>query len=328
MSAFEPVQQALNLFFEQYAQHAEFFDAPVLVAYSGGLDSTVLLHALHARSIHVLAVHVNHHLQLAAEQWPAHCAAFCDHLGISFECIDAHVSDEGLGLEAQARIARYRAIYRHMQHRGVRALFCAHHQDDQHETVLLQLLRGSGLRGLVGMRDFGPVGVDRHLHPTFRMCRPLLACAKSDLEAYAQHHQLPFVVDPSNTDTHLRRNWIRHELLPQLRAYFPQTDHGLQRLSEHFQAHFHQVDQDLNAVHGGLFDQQNRLSLKVWRLLSTEQQLETLRAWLQGQGVRCGQSKLLELHRQLFTAKQGGVRQVSKGWRVHVVQSWANLQGD
>lgn len=300
----------------------------MLVAYSGGLDSTVLLHALRTRRVNIQAVHVNHHLQAEAQRWPAHCAAFCAHLGIPFECLDVHVDAEGMGQEAQARVVRYRAIYQHMQQHGIQALFCAHHQDDQHETVLLQMLRGSGLRGLAGMRDFGPVGVDRHLHPRLRMCRPLLTCAKSDLEAYAQHHQLPFVQDPSNTDTQLRRNWIRHELLPQMRAHFPQADHGLQRLAEHFQGYFTQVDQAVGEVHSGLFNQNNHLSIQAWRLLAIEQQLEVLRAWLQGQGVRCGKSKLLELHRQLLTAKQGGIRQVSQGWHVCVAQGWANLQGN
>jgi tRNA(Ile)-lysidine synthase len=328
VSAFESVQQALSLFFDRYATNPEISELPVLVAYSGGLDSTVLLHALHARQMNVQAVHVNHHLQAEAELWPAHCAAFCANLGVFFECLDVHVREEGMGLEAQARTARYRAIYPYMLRYGIQALFCGHHQDDQHETVLLQMLRGSGLRGLAGMRDFGLVGVDRHLHPTLRVCRPLLTCTKNDLEAYAKHHQLPFVQDPSNTDTQLRRNWIRHELLPQLRDYFPHTDHGLQRLTEHFQEYFTHVDQALSEAHPALLDQHNRLSIQAWRVMETPQQLEVLRAWLQGQGVRCGKNKLLELHRQLLTAKQGGVRQVSQGWRVYVAQGWANLQGD
>lgn len=319
------IEQALNLFFLQHGGHEVFKHAPVL-ALSGGLDSTVLLHALVLRGLEFTAVHVNHQLQQEAAQWPAHCQALCAAHGVPFHALTVQVNDNGLGLEAHARQARYRALFEWMLHAGSHAVLCAHHLDDQLETVLIQMLRGSGLRGLGGMRAFGPVGVDRHVYPNFRLCRPLLNCSKRDLHAYAKHHALHYINDPSNTDTTLRRNWIRLELLPQLRTHFPQADGGLLRLAEHFQTYHSEIDSTLNALLPRVCDATHALNLSDWRELPEHQRLEALKAWLAQQGIRPGQCKLLELQRQLLHANQGGVRQVAKGWRVKVQQGKATAE--
>src|SRR5688572_10529674 len=171
----------------------------------------------------VHAVHVNHQIQRKANDWESHCKSQAEHWGVPFTSLRVHVGHSSSGLEGEARVARYRAIFNWMEAHKYRVLLCAHHQDDQLETVLLQLLRGSGLRGVAGMRSVGPVGVDRHLHPELKLCRPLLGCSKASLLEYARLHQLRHIEDPSNEDTSLRRNWVRHSLLPSLEEHFPQS---------------------------------------------------------------------------------------------------------
>lgn len=312
-----PVQGALDRFFHHHAL-ADVFKHPLLVGFSGGLDSTVMLHALVARGLKVHALHVQHNLQAAAAQWPEHCRAVCATLGVPFDCMSVQVEEGTLGLEAQARIARYQAIFAWMQRHHAKALFCAHHKDDQLETVVLQMLRGSGLRGLAGMRDFGPVGVDRDRHPDFRICRPLLVCDKSELQAYAKRHALSVVEDPSNADLNLRRNWVRLKLLPELREHFPQADFGLLRLADHFKVFFDDEDRAYQALRPLICDSSNRLKLPVWHTLDESTRVHALKAWLLQHGIRCGHDKLLEMHRQLFETQRGGIRQVARDWQIKV----------
>ena len=295
-----------------------------VVGYSGGVDSTVLLHGLHAMQVPVHAVHVNHQIQAKANEWELHCKTQCASWAVPFTALRVNVEPGDLGLEGQARVVRYRAIFDWMTEHGHTVLLCAHHQDDQLETVLLQLLRGSGLRGVGGMRSMGPVGVDRHLHPEFVLGRPLLTCTKADLLSYAQQHQLDFIEDPSNDDTTLRRNWVRHELLPSLEEHFPQSPKALLQLAEHFQAHYSEQDSETETCATHVVSAKGALQLVPWRALEESAQLNTLRHWLLGQGVRCGKLKLLELARQLRINK-GGQREVTKGWQVKVSRQQATL---
>lgn len=294
-----------------------------MVAYSGGVDSTALLHGLSQLGVPLHAVHVNHNLQTVSGSWVQHCEVQCMQWGIPFTALNVTVTGNTDGLEGEARIARYRAIFQWMKTQGLDVLVCAHHQDDQLETVLLQLLRGSGLRGVAGMQRIGPVGVDRHLHPDLLLCRPLLNTTKRELLDYAQQHQLGFVNDPSNSNTHLRRNWVRAELLPQIEMHFPQGPKALLRLAEFFQAHYQSEDAESARLIDPLIDG-GALKLPEWRGLDAENRSACLRLWLLDQGVRCGRAKLLELERQLLINK-GGMRQVAQGWHVEVREKKAHL---
>lgn len=318
------MKQSLEAFLNDFKrQHP----APTcfVVGYSGGVDSTVLLHALQAMQVPVHALHVNHQIQANSNEWESHCKTQCVLWGVPFTALRVNVEPGDLGLEAQARVVRYRAMFDWMELHGHTVLLCAHHQDDQLETVLLQLLRGSGLRGVGGMRSVGPVGVDRHLHPEFVLGRPLLNCSKDDLLCYARQHQLACIEDPSNNDTTLRRNWVRHELLPSLEEHFPQSPKALLQLAEHFQAHYSEQDSDTETSVTQVVSAKGSLQLIAWRELEETAQLNVLRHWLLDQGVRCGKLKLLELARQLRINK-GGLRNVTKGWAVRVSRQQATLQ--
>ena len=200
------------------------------VAYSGGVDSHVLLHAL-VRLRDVLpcsdlhAVHINHGIHPDAEQWARHCELVCRDLGVSFETRNVKVQRQAThSLEATARDARYDA-FADLSHAND-MLLLAHHQDDQAETLLLQLLRGSGVKGLASMP----------MCTSFAqgwMARPLLGFARDALQQYAITHQLPWIEDPSNLDTAFDRNFLRHAVLPLLRQRWPALDATLARVARH-----------------------------------------------------------------------------------------------
>lgn len=195
-------------------------DAPLCVAYSGGLDSTVLLHALAARARsrgqRVRAWHIHHGLHPNADDWARHCQEICDRDGLELTVSRVSVAcDDGDGPEAAARRARHAAFEAGLGEGEVLAL--AHHRDDQAETLLLRLLRGSGPDGLAAMRPWRDCGHGR-------LWRPLLALPREALQAYAQAHGLRWIDDPSNQEHRYDRNFLRHRVLPLLRERWPQAD--------------------------------------------------------------------------------------------------------
>ncbi len=198
-----------------------------VVAFSGGLDSSVLLHALASSAgqhgVPVVAVHVDHGLQQDSEKWRTHCEATARAAGVEFHGERVVVDDAaGQGPEAAARAARYRALESVM--RSGDWLLSAHHQDDQAETLLLNLLRGSGPAGLAG------IGEIRSFAKGW-LARPMLSFARSDLQAYAETNGLAWIEDPSNADRRFDRNFLRHEILPSLESRWPEAAKRLQRSS-------------------------------------------------------------------------------------------------
>lgn len=326
-SAFCTIKQAVESFLETRPN-----PKPFALAYSGGADSTVLLHTCHELSsklgltFHV--VHVNHGLQQHADNWQDQCGQIALELGLPFQALQVSVDlQSGDGLEAAARNARYEAIATWMQSIGLTELWTAHHADDQLETVLLQLFRGSGFRGLTGMEPVSAWAVCTHKFPSLKIVRPLLEVKRSQIDQAVNECAFVHVTDPSNQDETLRRNWVRHTLLPQLQSQFPQIDASLHRLSGFFKNHFDAVDARVAAALPAVSNGQGQLDLIAFRVLGADLRLEVLRAWLQAQGVRCGSDKLIELNRQLDLEK-GGVRQVAKGWSLQVQQHKASLVTD
>jgi tRNA(Ile)-lysidine synthase len=193
-------------------------DARVLVGYSGGLDSAVLLHLL-ARRLplqRLRALHVHHGLHPEADAWARHCEDMCAQLGIVFDMVRVEVArDAGDGLEAAARHARHAAFAAALEEGEVLAL--AHHRDDQAETFLLRALRASGVEGLAAMRAWRP-------YAKGFLWRPLLAQPRAAVLAWAQAEQLRWIDDTSNADTDLDRNFLRHRVLPVLRERWPHAE--------------------------------------------------------------------------------------------------------
>lgn len=199
--------------------------ATVWAGFSGGLDSTVLLHLLKQAGLPLKALHVNHQLQAVASRWVEHCREVCAQLGVPVYVMDVKIdAADPAGPEAAARAARYSA-FRSLMKPGD-CVATAHHQDDQAETVLLRLLRGSGVNGLAAMRrvsDFPP-GI---------LWRPLLRYSRAELRHYAETHKLPWVEDPHNLDPRFSRTFLRHDIFPRLQQRWPQAVELLARTAEH-----------------------------------------------------------------------------------------------
>ncbi|BCX66485.1 tRNA lysidine(34) synthetase TilS [Pseudomonas izuensis] len=198
------------------------------IAFSGGLDSTVLLHLLahlaKAQSLPALrAIHVHHGLQAVADAWPEHCRAMCEALGVPLQVVRVQVQP-GASLERAARDARYAALSEVT--RANEVLLTAQHLDDQAETLLFRLLRGAGVRGLSGMPRQRPLGEGYLL-------RPLLDATRAELEAYAAEHQLSWIEDPSNQDRQFSRNYLRHQVFPVLTSRWPQAMATMARSAAH-----------------------------------------------------------------------------------------------
>lgn len=197
--------------------------ARLLVGFSGGLDSTVLLHALAAaraaQGWQLHCAHVHHGLSPNADDWATHCAAQAAGLGVPFALHRVDVDrDSPEGPESAARNARYAALATEASTVGADALLTAHHADDQAETMLHNLVRGAGLLGLAGMPEWRPASAGRPAQ-----LRPLLGLSRQALESCAQMHGLSWIVDESNADLRYARNYVRRMVMPGLSVRWPRA---------------------------------------------------------------------------------------------------------
>lgn len=276
------------------------------VATSGGLDSTVLLHLAGrhaaAHGWRLFSFHIHHGLSPNADAWAEHCRALAQACGAVFDARWVDVAaDDGRGIEEAARVARYAALGDMCRAHGVPLLLTAHHQDDQAETVLLQLLRGAGLPGLSGMAAFSP----RHplLGEGVALGRPLLEFPRARLENLLAAAGLAHVTDESNTDARYRRNALRHAVAPRLAEHFPGYAGMLARTAGHAQAAQSLLTElaqiDLAACRAGADGA--ALALDKMRGLSRPRQDNLLRHWLALHGVRMPSAARLEaLHAQIL----------------------------
>lgn len=215
-----------NLFLQQLKKIPK--TSHYVVGFSGGLDSTVLLHLMwrwcQENHIALTALHIHHGIHAQADLFEKHAEQFCQHFSISFLSKRVKVNISSQSLEAAARQARYAACESSLNHGEI--LLFAHHAQDQAETVLLQLLRGSGVRGLAAMpmiRRFGK-GL---------LARPLLAFSRDDMLIYANANQLNWIEDDSNQQIHLSRNFLRKEIFPKLKAHWADPVSALCQSAKH-----------------------------------------------------------------------------------------------
>lgn len=294
----------------------------ICVGLSGGMDSVVLLHLLsQLASRHgwrLSALHVHHGISPNADDWADFCAALCERQAIPLHIERVDISPlRQHGIEAAARKLRHAAFAR--QPADLIAL--AHHADDQAETLLLQLLRGAGVKGVAGMPLFKPASA------TMRATvRPLLDIARADLLAYAQQHKLTWVEDESNADASYPRNFLRHQVLPLLEQRFPAYRQTLARSAGHFAEASALLD-ELAAEDASA----DELTLSSLRARSQPRAKNLLRHYLHSQGAPMPQSvQLADMLRQLIEAQPNAAVCVEfgDGWQVRRYQDRVLLQRD
>lgn len=292
-------------------------DAPLLVGYSGGVDSTVLLHWLwrcaQTSGTPLRAVHVHHGLHADADDWVLHCRQQCAALGIELAVHHVRIDDTaGLGLEGAARQARRAAFAAEL--RDGETLALAQHQDDQAETFLLRALRGSGVDGLAAMSAHSRLG--RH-----SLWRPLLLVPRDALLDYARQHALRWVEDPSNADDHADRNFLRLRVLPLLRQRWPHAAAALAGSAAHCAQTRELLDEEDAELIAHLEVAPRVLSLQLLRQISPGRAARVLRAWVLGHGAAPLPATVLQQAlAELLPADND--RQARVGWHDHAIQQW------
>lgn len=263
------------------AADPDWRSARICVALSGGLDSTVLLHALAAlavrESLVLRALHVNHGLQPESAGWAAACRAACTAAAVALEVIELGLAPvRGESVEAQARDARYAALARQLAD-GER-LVTAHHRDDQFETVLIQLLRGAGVAGLAAMPARARLGRGWQL-------RPLLEVDRAELAEYAARHGLSWQRDPMNEALRFDRGYLRARVMPAIRNRWPAASATVARSACHLAEASRLLD-GLAAADAAQVADEGRLTLAALAALPRDRQVNLLRWWLRQEGLR------------------------------------------
>jgi tRNA(Ile)-lysidine synthase len=255
-------------------------DTPLIVAFSGGLDSCVLLHALsrlrEPPALMLRALHVDHGLHVHSAEWARQAQQTCDRLKIP--CIVERVQVARVreyGVEDAARRARYACLARHVGKDEI--LLTAHQADDQAETVLLQLLRGTGVPGLAAMPEIMPFHAGR-------LARPLLGFTRVQLAAYAEHEHLTWIDDSSNEDLRLSRNYLRHRVFPLLEAYWPGASRRIARSAGMAAQAAELLDELAQSDWHGCRREADSLSVSALRRLSLPRRRNLVRYWLRRQG--------------------------------------------
>ena len=293
----------------------------LLVGFSGGLDSTALLHALAntpgALEEGLRAIHVHHGLHADADAWAAHCQSICDGLGVPMVLARVLVNDSsGLGLEGAARAARYAAFETVLT--AGETLVLAHHRDDQAETVLLRLLRASGSTGLASMPALRPFALGA-------LWRPWLALPREALLHYARSQGLRWIEDPSNTDETLNRNFLRARVLPLLASRWPQANAALARsaalLAEDAALIASETARHLAQVQG---TEPHTLSVPMLMALAPGWRAHVLRAWVAGLGLPPLPGAAVDIIESNLLASRPDAAPVYR-WGSAIARRWRNL---
>jgi tRNA(Ile)-lysidine synthase len=247
----------------------------IYIAYSGGLDSHVLLHLCATSKLvkhKITAVYIDHGLQAEADAWSEHCGKIANQLGVRFKAISVvAVAQRGESPEEAARIARYQAFQQLLGDDDL--LLLAQHQDDQLETVLLQLFRGAGVQGLSGMPESTIFGKGA-------MLRPLLGFSRDEIESYAKQWVLSWVVDQSNQDCAFNRNYIRHQVIPVLKQRWPSVGKTVSRAARHCAQAQVMIDGIVEQPFKQVFDAtEQTLIISRLQCLPIDQQMQVIRKW-------------------------------------------------
>jgi len=283
----------------------------ITVGFSGGLDSTVLLHALSQlksdkKDFQLSAFHVNHQLQKDADSWEYFCQQFCEKYFIDFYSARVIIdNDSKSGAEAAAREARYQAFHEHLGEREL--LLTAHHLDDHIETVFLKLLRGTGIEGARGILPFSNF-------KKLNIVRPLLAFDRNSLLRYAEKQELTWVDDPSNASDQFDRNYLRHKVLPHIEQRWPGYKQTINRFTQNLSDVNKIIHKSTQEDYTTAFSENDSsLDLLAMANLTIERQSLLLRFWIKELGCKVPNQKHLQQILNIVNARHDANPQVCWG---------------
>lgn len=289
---------------EHHIQH-------IYVAYSGGVDSTALLHLVTQlkSDINIHATHIHHGLSKNADHWLNVCQIEAAQLNIQFTAHRLTPPTKRNNIEHWARTERYAFFESVMQQTPNSLLLTAHHIEDQAETFLLQALRGNGVKGLAA------IAKEKTFANGF-LLRPFLDLNKTELITYCQNHNLTWIEDESNQSTDFRRNALRHNIMPKLREILPQANATLARSAE-LCAEADSLIHELLSPHLAKITTDNRLDLMQFKTYSSLQQKQLLKMWLTKHSLYPSQAQLLQIHT--------GAQNMQSNWHYTLAESHLSI---
>jgi tRNA(Ile)-lysidine synthase len=270
----------------------------LVIGLSGGVDSVVLLNIINSIKIksmpllNITAIHVNHNISPNSKQWEIFCNNICDKLGIKFNSYQLNIErNGGESLENIARIKRYQIFE---QHSNNNIITLAHHNNDQFETIISQIIRGSDIHNIAGMR---PISIKSNMH----LWRPLLKITKQDIESYAKYNSIEYIIDESNDNEKFLRNFVRHSIIPLLFEYDNNIINKINNLSTSLQNSCDLIDDiaqsDLKSINDG---NNNILLVSKLKNLSNLRQINVINYLLKQNGLlQVSQNQIKEFVRQI-----------------------------
>ena len=270
-----------------YLQQSIDFKKKIYIAFSGGIDSSVLVDILGKNAsklkLNITVIHVNHNISSNSLTWMKHCKEFCSKLGLDFISEEVNIISLGGGIESAARKARYKIFSKYLKNEE--QILTAHHMNDVTETIFLRLLRGTGIDGLSGLEKSRKLGKGL-------LIRPFLEVSKKEIEEYAKENDINYIFDETNKDNEYDRNFLRNEIFPKLDARWNDFSSRVFKMSKITNERNNNFFELLNNNYGYLIN--NVIKIKDLKNLNIDITKEIIRTSIKNENISIPNSRVLD----------------------------------
>ena len=270
-----------------YLQQSIDFKKKIYIAFSGGIDSSVLVDILGKNAfklkLNITVIHVNHNISSNSLIWMKHCKEFCSKLGLNFISEEVNIISSGGGIESAARKARYKIFSKYLKNEE--QILTAHHMNDVSETIFLRLLRGTGIDGLSGLEKSRKLGKGL-------LIRPFLEVSKKEIEEYAKENDINYIFDETNKDNEYDRNFLRNEIFPKLDARWNDFSSRVFKMSKITNERNNNFFELLNNNYGYLIN--NVIKIKDLKNLNIDITKEIIRTSIKNENISIPNSRVLD----------------------------------
>ena len=270
-----------------YLQQSIDFKKKIYIAFSGGIDSSVLVDILGKNAsklnLNITVIHVNHNISSNSLIWMKHCKEFCSKLGLNFISEEVNIISSGGGIESAARKARYKIFSKYLNNEE--QILTAHHMNDVTETIFLRLLRGTGIDGLSGLKKSRKLGKGL-------LIRPFLEVSKKEIEEYAKENDINYIFDETNKDNEYDRNFLRNEIFPKLDARWNDFSSRVFKMSKITNERNNNFFELLNNNYGYLIN--NVIKIKDLKNLNIDITKEIIRTSIRNENISIPNSRVLD----------------------------------